>query len=136
MNRLPNWYSRLFNLISEKENEQFKIGTNDCTIFAADVVNAVTGVDYAEKYRGKYKTFKAGNELLKADGFESNIDFIEKNFEEIPASFSRAGDIGLIKVKRGFAVVAIMSGFAVAVSNNGLQRYKISEVSKVFKIGN
>lgn len=135
MLRLPDWYSRLYQLISEKEGEKFKIGQNDCTLFAADIVLALTGEDLAAKYRGEYKTLKEGKALLEADGYSSNVDYLEKNFSEVHIAFSNAGDLGLVKVGGGHAIVAIMGGFAVGVSKNGLTRYPLSEVSKVFKIG-
>lgn len=41
--RKPGWESRLFALISARQNTQFQWGVQDCCTWAADCIHAVTG---------------------------------------------------------------------------------------------
>ena len=54
--RLENWPSLLSEFLERKSKEEFAWGINDCLIFPADCVAALTGVDFAAPYRGKYST--------------------------------------------------------------------------------
>lgn len=131
MTRLPNWRSRLHAVISEKENAEFKYGKNDCCLFGADIILALTDNDLAADYRGKYRTLSGGTRLIRKDGFKTHIDLIQKSFDEIPVSLSREGDIGLV----GPAVVVLLGTFAVGLGENGIVRFQIEEVQKAFSIG-
>ena len=131
MQRLPNWRSRLHKLIDEKEHTPFKYGQNDCCLFGADVVQALTDTDLAANYRGKYRTLDGGLKLIKKDGFKTHIHLIQSTFDEIPVSLSREGDIGLV----GSAVVVLLGSFAVGLTDTGIARVKIEEVEKAFRIG-
>ncbi|MBP7548681.1 MAG: hypothetical protein KA761_00225 [Gemmatimonadaceae bacterium] len=44
MIRLPDWPERLASLVASKRDVPFEWGVNDCSTFAADAVEAVTGV--------------------------------------------------------------------------------------------
>ena len=129
--RLPNWRSRLHKVIAEKENAPFKYGQNDCTIFGADIILALTDTDLAANYRGKYRTLNGGLMLIKKDGFKTHIHLIQSTFDEIPVSLSREGDIGLV----GSAVVVLLGSFAVGLTDTGIARVKIEEVEKAFSVG-
>lgn len=52
MSRRPNWRVYLDGLINERLRRPFAWGSNDCALFAADAVEAVTGVDPAAGLRG------------------------------------------------------------------------------------
>lgn len=133
--RVSDWYSRLFNLIVEKEQQPFKFGENDCTLFGADVVFALTGVDLAAEYRGKYRSLKGGMKLLKADGYTSNVDYLEKNFVETSPAFANAGDLCLINTEEGEAIAVIIGTVAAGIGPNGLIRFPLDQITKTFKVG-
>lgn len=135
LHRVSDWYSRLFNLIIEKEHQPFKFGKNDCTLFGADVVLAITGVDLAASYRGKYRSLKGGMKLLKADGYTSNVDYLEKNFPETSLAFANAGDLCLINTEEGEAIAVLTGTVATGIGPNGLVRFPLEKISRTFKVG-
>ena len=47
MNKLQDWQLRFEAFIKERQALPFAWGTNDCAVFAADCVQALTGVDVA-----------------------------------------------------------------------------------------
>jgi hypothetical protein len=52
--RLEGWEGRLAALVEARRHVPFQWGVNDCLMFAADAVLAVTGRDPAENHRGWY----------------------------------------------------------------------------------
>src|SRR5258708_4686376 len=62
MKRLEDWVVRLEAFIKERTAQPFKWGSQDCCLFAADAIEAITGVDLAADFRGKY----SGAETAKA----------------------------------------------------------------------
>jgi hypothetical protein len=55
MRRIEHWETRAFhNFLVDRAELDFKWGSNDCALFAADGILAITGVDIAAEFRGKY----------------------------------------------------------------------------------
>ena len=53
--RTIHWCTReLYQFIRSRENTPFAWGTNCCAMFAADAIQAMTGVDIASDFRGLY----------------------------------------------------------------------------------
>jgi hypothetical protein len=53
MKRYEDWPQRLVAAIEAARGRPFSWGAMDCCLFAADVVLAMTGVDYAAGFRGR-----------------------------------------------------------------------------------
>lgn len=134
--RLPNWRSGLYNLISEVELTPFKYGVHDCAIFPGKVVKVITGEDLYSGFEGKYKTAAGGVRKLKAaTGFTSHIDFIASKYEETPVAFAREGDLGLVDTDDGDSVVVMLGSFAAGLGGEGIVRFPIEQVKTAFKVG-
>ena len=55
--RLDHWAERSFqDFLVARADMPFAWGTNDCALFAADAIEAITGTDIAADFRGKYTT--------------------------------------------------------------------------------
>lgn len=54
MTRVEDWPERLAAFIEQRRKMPFAWGSNDCALFAADAVCAITGVDLGEPFRGRY----------------------------------------------------------------------------------
>ena len=53
--RSSTWVTQELNqFLADNANAQFVWGTLDCSLFAADAIKAMTGVDIAADFRGKY----------------------------------------------------------------------------------
>jgi len=68
LRRFTDWPGRLSAFLAEKEREAFAWGRNDCCLFTADAVAALTGVDPAADWRGAYDNEDAAQVLLDAAG--------------------------------------------------------------------
>ena len=67
LQRLPNWRLHFDQLLCSRLQTNFAWGIFDCCLFAADVVQAVTGIDPAAPYRG-YRGARQGMRLLRRAG--------------------------------------------------------------------
>ncbi|MDP1686889.1 hypothetical protein [Hydrogenophaga sp.] len=62
--RLLTWPTRYAELCSERITAPFEWGVNDCCLWAADCVEALTGVDYAAAWRGTYSAAAGAARLM------------------------------------------------------------------------
>jgi hypothetical protein len=55
LSKKEHWLTRAFNqFLLDSANTPFAWGSNDCCLFSANAILAVTGVDIADDFRGKY----------------------------------------------------------------------------------
>ena len=62
--RLHTWPTRYAALCSARMNAPFEWGVHDCCLWAADAVEALTGVDYAAAWRGTYSSAAGAARLV------------------------------------------------------------------------
>lgn len=67
-NRYPDWPERLAQYIDARRHAPFAWGVNDCAMFAADAVVALTGVDPVPSVRGTYDDARGAADLIDAAG--------------------------------------------------------------------
>jgi len=108
-----DWVEVMGEQIEAARDKPFKWGEHDCCLFAANVVLAMTGEDYAKPYRGKYKTAKGAFRLLKK---RSLADTLTKHLD--PVEHCNRGDVALISgniVGQVFDILGICVGMRVAL---------------------
>ena len=66
MRRSPFWLTQeLDAFLRDHANAPFAWGINDCSLFAANAIQAITGVDIADDFRGKYSDEGSAFALIK-----------------------------------------------------------------------
>ena len=65
-------------LLLKYEDKGFCWGKHDCGLFSADIVNEITGIDYAEPLRGTYSSEKEFLSLLRKHKCETYFDLVDK----------------------------------------------------------
>jgi hypothetical protein len=65
--RRADWQLRLAQFMEQRASKPFAWGENDCCLFAADAVQAMTGTDYAKTLRG-YSTQREALRLVQKMG--------------------------------------------------------------------
>lgn len=68
MTRLQNWQVRFEAFVASRRSTPFAWGVNDCATFAADCVQALTGVDPAPAGLRAHRTQKQALRALKRHG--------------------------------------------------------------------
>lgn len=91
--RKPNWEEILYAEIDK--HHAFEWGKKDCALFVADIVEKMTGIDYAKPFRGKYTTEKGAYMALKKYGHGSLENWVDYNFKEVKPTQAKRGDVVL-----------------------------------------
>lgn len=95
--RFHDWPTRLHAAIESRRATPFKWGSNDCCMFAADVVLAITGADIAAQFRGKYDdALGAARVLRETGGISGAVEAAaaEHGFACLPSvAYAQRGDL-------------------------------------------
>lgn len=91
--RVGDWEARLNALLAQRRDVLFTWGATDCCMFAADAVLAMTGVDAAAEFRGRYTTAGGAARALKRHGAGELAATIDAKFESVAPAFVRRGDL-------------------------------------------
>lgn len=116
--RLPDWPARLAALVARRMQQPLQWGVHDCCLWAADVVQAVTGVDLAADLRGTYATEAGAQAALQAHGGLVQL-CISRLGRVAPPALAQPGDVGLAVVA-GVPLLAANGGPWLAVGRAGL----------------
>lgn len=123
MERFHDWPERLAAHIASAREAQFRWGSFDCALFAAGAVHAMTGVDLAADFRGKYS-----DEVQARSLFAAALDHASGMLPPIELGFARRGDLVLVKngsvlsgvSEPGLAIVGLDGRRALAAAERGL----------------
>lgn len=111
--RLPDWRTRLTSYLSETAAQGFRYGSNDCALFSAGAVRAMTGHDPAAAWRGTYTTLEGGLKRLIKAGFADHVAMVDHLFDGVAPAFAQVGDIALTLTPEGPAL-GIVAGETIA----------------------
>lgn len=134
--KTQGWENRLIEYLNVAARTGFRPGTFDCAMFFAGAVEAMTGIDFAEQYRGKYKTIDGGLDMLNDRGYLDHLTYVETLFEEWPSPiYAQRGDGAAILDERGHPALGIVQGEKIyAMGLTGLGLRPLSDAVKAFKI--
>lgn len=136
LQRLPDWQLRLDALVHERTRARFAWGSNDCALFAADAVHAVTGHDLAAGLRG-----------LGARQALRHVQRVGGMCHLVPAalaplthtSLAQEGDIALVQQPgRGakqLALGVVVGEYVIGPSSSGLMAAPMRNAVQVWGVG-
>jgi hypothetical protein len=109
----------------------FEWGTNDCCLFAANAVLAMTGDDYAKPYRG-YKTAKGALSRLKGIG----VAGVASQALGAPkaAVFAKRGDVVSFDSGDAIALGVCIGAKIAAVGQDGLVMLPMSQAIQAWSV--
>lgn len=132
--RLSNWESAFADFLAERRDRPFEYGKNDCALFAADCALALTGIDPAPDFRGKYKTKAGSLRALRKIGNGDLESTFDARFPAKAPAFARRGDL----VFNGEAIGVCAGAIAVFVGEQGgapgLVTFPMSNMIKAWEI--
>ena len=131
MERISTWESALSEYINAKRHEPFEYGVNDCCLFAAGAVEAMTGVDPVPEFRGKYDSLKGSIQALKEIGNGDLESTLDGKFQSIEIGIAHRGDLAFHEGSVGI----VAGSFAWFVSDDGLERIPLSMWDKAWSVG-
>lgn len=130
MRRLEDWPERLAAFVEERRAKPFRWGQNDCALFAADAVAAVTGVDLAERWRGRYSdevtALQMGLQGASAHLATGDVGGALRDMAslcldgEVAPALARRGDVLLVQHERGESLAVCIGMHAAAPGRRGV----------------
>jgi len=144
LKRSPTWLTReLATFLKDHVNARFVWGTLDCCLFTADAIQAMTGVDIASDFRGKYtdqasafaliKTVTGGSTVADAAAYCAAKYGLTEWKHPLQA---QRGD--LVAVTNGtdlIAGVVDLSGrFVAALGESGIIRISIRNITRAWHV--
>jgi hypothetical protein len=118
--RLPDWRPRLTAYLAETAGLGFRYGSNDCALFAAGAVRAMTGHDPAAAWRGTYTTLEGGLKRLRKAGVQDHVDQVGRLFPPVAPAFAHVGDIAMIDAPEGRSLGVFVGDVIACLSPHGL----------------
>ncbi len=144
LKRQKYWATRGYHqFLLERAHAKFAWGQHDCALFAADGVLAMTGVDIAADFRGKYSDEAGAMALIKSlTGGATVADAAawcaaKHGLAELkPAKMAQRGDLVVFEAPSGSLVAGLvhLSGQMVATGEDGLYRFPISKVLRSWRV--
>lgn len=132
MTRLHDWQMRFERLVQERQHTRFSFGAHDCSLWACDVVEAVTGHDPAADLRGTYSDEEGAEAVMQAGGGLAAMACARFG-QEIAPLMAAVGDVGLIDTDRGPALAACNGGTWMVASAFGLAHVPTARVLRAWR---
>lgn len=138
MKRLDDWRPRFEQVIDDMRLKPFAWRDNDCgPALVGRSVEALTGVDIAVAYRGKYSDAASALRLVRSHGFDDLADLVASLLPEIHPSRARVGDIAAFEMDSPFrSALGVVNGERVFVLRpEGIGTMNLLQARRAFKVG-
>lgn len=135
MRRYPDWQERLTAYLASVAHRPLEPGVHDCALFAANAVLAMTGTDLAAAWRGRYRTLRGGQRVLRAAGYADHIALAASHFAEMPAAYARPGDLAVVDGPHGPALTVVQGRGVYVLTPSGLGTLSLLTAKRAFKVG-
>lgn len=138
--RLPDWRERLEAEVQRKALSVFAWGVNDCCLFACDLMRAMTGIDFAAAYRGRYGTqIGAARALREVDGVASISELLDliaarDGWREIAPTVASSGDPVLAFATHGQTLGIRFGGFIATPGEAGVELIPATLASRAWAL--
>lgn len=139
--RTDDWPALLHAFLESRRGESFAWGKNDCCLFVADGVLAMTGVDIAASFRGKYTDEASCMAVLKKMGYASVSAMIAAELKSwgmptLMAGFAQRGDIVEYAMEGAPALCLVsMDGkYALGVGERGLYVLPVLRAVRAWRV--
>lgn len=134
LTRLPDWQSRFAAFASSRRAMPFAWGSNDCSLFAADAVLAITGRDLAADLRGTYDSARGASRILHERGGMRAIATAALG-PEVATGFAAVGDVLLMNTPEGEGLAICNGGHAIGAGPHGALVMPLAAAVAAWKVG-
>jgi hypothetical protein len=141
LQRLPDWPLRLEAFVQQRAHQPFAWGAQDCALFAADAVQALTGVDVAPPALRQHRSARAALRSLQAHGGLHGIAQAALGTPIAPA-LATVGDVLLVNSNNlafmhpGRPMLALCNGStALAPGPQGLVSVSLQRATHAWRVG-
>jgi hypothetical protein len=145
LKRIEHWATRAYHqFLLSRAKTPFAWGVNDCCLFPADGILAITGIDVAVDFRGKYSTQAAAFATIKTVTGGSTVNdaasYVATKFgmtEYSTPLLAHRGD--LVTLEDGGNLIAglvhLNGRDVVTVGENGVVRCSLRAAIRAWRVG-
>lgn len=135
MMRRNDWQPRLVAYLDACRGQAYAVGRFDCALFAAGAVEAMTGLDLASDWRGRYRTLRGGLRVLRAAGYVDHLALARAHFAPVPVAFAQSGDLAAANGPEGVALGVVVGPHAHFLHvERGLIALPLTQAREVFRV--
>lgn len=133
LTRVPDWELRLSQLVTQRLAMPFAWGENDCVLFAADCIEAMTGIDPVAKLRGQWANQgEAVRAIARVGGLNAAVDAL--GLPSIAPLFTQRGDLVLHRRDGTDALAICVGGQLAGPSETGLLFFGLEQGVMAWRI--
>lgn len=133
--KTPGWQARLAACLAASARSDFGLGKLDCALHGAAALAAMTGVDLAAPYRGRYRTLRGGLRHLRRDGYADHIALAAAHLRQRePGEAPQPGDLAVVETDAGPALGVVQGASLYLRSPAGLGLLPVSRASIIFEV--
>ena len=127
--RLPAWESLLADFLQAAAARPFAWGSHDCCTFAADAVQAITGVDMIASLRGQWADAAGAAKAVKRLGGMRTA--LQRHLgEPLPSPlWAQRGDVVLIRMDGRHSAGICAGAVVVGAAEVGLARLTLTDAA-------
>ena len=128
-----DWVDQLFATIEKVSNESFAYGKNDCCLFSARVVDAMTGTEYAKKLAEMYHDERSALAYINSFG---SIQEAVKDWLGKPTNlaFVQRGDVVLFNNEGRETLGICVGDRIVSVGQTGIAYVPMDQAICTWKV--
>ena len=141
LRRRPDWPTALQLFCTANSRRRFAWGEWDCCLFVADAIEAMTGVDIAAPFRGKYRTYREALKLIRMLCGDWPLECVaakiaaEHGMAEIPVAQAQRGDMVLVNNgRRPVMGIVALNGRELIVVSDRLTRAPMSAARRAWRV--
>ena len=141
MIRIEGWPSALSDYLLRAERIRFRYGSQDCGLFVAGAIRAMTGVDVASTLRGYTNRREAFNRIATLCGTPTMEAIaghlaVLHGVPEVPVLCAQRGDVVLLRSDRrsSLGIVAMHGTEILTPFRAGLLRLPLSHARRAWHI--
>ncbi|WP_294292721.1 hypothetical protein [uncultured Sphingomonas sp.] len=139
MMRRADWEARLHDFLLARAGACHTYGATDCCLNAADAVLAMTDIDLAADFRGRYTTASGAARALKRYGAGTLEATLDAMLPVVEPAFARRGDLvhtqDLVAIVIGADAVALGVTVDAETTTEGWVRFPRAEWVKGWAVG-
>lgn len=132
--KTEGWQARLTAYLAASSTTPFRPGRLDCATFAAGAVEAMTGVDLAADWRGKYRTLEAGRARLAKAGYADQVALVASLLPEVHPAMAHAGDVAVVDEDGAPALGIVQGEMIYVVTPQGFGLVPRSRMVRAFSV--
>lgn len=139
LKRRQDWPSRLSKYLDQASKRKFKWGRHDCILHCFNAVKAMTGTDFAKRYRGTYKNRREAYALIHKK-FRKSTDYVFTHHLGQPhfnCNLAKRGDAVRVTLE-GEKIYGIVDdsgrNLAMLDPERGLVRLPIRNAEKIWTV--